>query len=281
MMPISARLKTIASAFLLSFTFLLASCGEAPKPEKKVEEKPKAKPESVLNKCQLNMGWDPWEPYQYLSVENQVRGLEIDLVGAIAKEAGCDLKFVQKNWMNLLNGIRNGSIDLLGGATKTVAREQFAYFSDSYRSESFILYVRAGESDRFSGKSLKELLAEGFKLGVTQDYIYGDQVSKLQDDPALGANFVSVPTTEVNYYNLTQSNIDGFLEDPFVAAYTIRRKGLQDEIQAHPLEIHSGDVAIMFSKKSVSEDTVKAFNAALVKLKQNGQYQEILNKYSQ
>ena len=48
MMPISARLKTIASAFLLSFTFLLASCGEAPKPEKKVEEKPKANRSSLI-----------------------------------------------------------------------------------------------------------------------------------------------------------------------------------------------------------------------------------------
>ena len=281
MIPKRKDIKTIASAFLLSFTFLLTSCGEAPKPEKKVEEKPKAEAVSILNKCKLNMGWDPWEPYQYLSVENQVRGLEIDLVGAIAKEAGCELNFVQKNWMNLLNGIRNGSIDLLGGATKTEAREQFAYFSDNYRSESFILYVRTGESEKYSGKSLKELLSEGFKLGVTQDYIYGEQVSKLQDDPALGANFVSVPTTEVNYFNLIQNNINGFLEDPFVAAYTIRRKGLQDEIQTHPLEIHSGDVSIMFSKKSVSEETVNAFNAALAKLKQDGRYQKILNKYSQ
>ncbi|WP_196139897.1 ABC transporter substrate-binding protein [Aliikangiella sp. G2MR2-5] len=278
-------IRKLTYCLVTILSMLVISCGEAPKPEKKEkavakQETAPPKVESVLSKCQLNMGWDPWEPYQYLSPDNKVRGLEIELVGAIAQEAGCELKFVQKSWMNLLNGIRNGSIDLLGGATKTVAREQFARFSDYYRHESFILYVRSGESEKYKNKSLKQLLEEGFRLGVTQDYIYGDQVTQLQDIPELASKFTSVPTTEVNYYNLIQNNIDGFLEDPFVAAYTIRRKGLQEQIIAHPLEIHSGDVSIMFSKNSVNEETVAAFNDALKRLKESGAYKKILDKYS-
>lgn len=283
----------IRVSLFVGLLFALVSCNEAPKPEQKapskvtekatqkVEAKVIEKTEMTKPECQLDMGWDPWEPYQYLSPENVVRGLEIELVGAIAKEAGCDLNFVQKNWMNLLNGIRDGSIDLLGGATKTKAREEFALFSAPYRNESFILYVRTEESEKFGEKTLKELLENKFRLGVTQDYIYGDKVSELQDNPAYSEQIVSVPTTEVNYYNLTQGNIDGFLEDPFVAAYTIRRKGLQDQIQAQDLEINSGDVSIMFSQKSVDEKTVEAFNQALNTLKQNGEYEKILNKYSQ
>ena len=78
---------------------------------------------------------------------------------------------------------------------------------------------------------------------------------------------------------MIQNQIDGFLEDPFVAAYTIKRKGLGDEIEAHPIRVHSGNVALMFSKKSVSEETVLAFNRALVKLMENGEYKRILDKY--
>ena len=225
------------------------------------------------------MGWDPWEPYQYLTPEDTVEGLEVDLLSAIANEAGCSVTFVQDNWVNLLEGIRNGSIDMLGGATQTASREKFARFSDSYRHESFSLFIRSGEAEEFAGKSLQELLEGGFRLGVTQDYIYGDEVDALQDDDVLGAAVVSVPITEVNYYNLTQGAIDGFLEDPFVADFTIRRKGLQGQIEALLLEIHSSDVSIIFSRESVSDETVQAFNAGLAKLRSSGEYDAILAKY--
>lgn len=257
----------------------LAACGESP--DSKTTEFKKAAPEPAVMTatCDLKMGWDPWEPYQYLTPEDEVKGLEIDLLGAMADEAGCSVTFVQDNWVNLLAGIRSGSIDMLGGATKTEAREKFAYFSDSYRHESFLLYIRAGESEKYMDKSLTELLAGGFRLGVTEDYLYGDEVNALHDDADFSAGFVSVPVTEVNYYNLTQDHIDGFLEDPFVAAYTVRRKGLQGQIEALPLEIHSTNVSIIFSRESVKEETVQAFNKALLKLRETGEYERILAKY--
>jgi len=220
----------------------LTACGESPDPNKATAKKTTPEVALAAASCNLKMGWDPWEPYQYLSLDDEVKGLEVDLIHAMANEAGCDITFVQDNWMNLLTGIRNGSIDMLGGATKTKSREMFARFSDSYRHESFLLYVRVGESENFADRSLKELLEDGFRLGITQDYIYGEQVNAIQDDENLSSKLVSVPITEVNYYNLTQGHIDGFLEDPFVAAFTIKRKGLQGQIEALGIEIHSGDV---------------------------------------
>ena len=259
--------------------FILTACGERPDPNKVNSQK--ATPEVVLApvRCNLTMGWDPWEPYQYLSLDDEVKGLEVDLISAMANEAGCDITFVQDSWMNLLAGIRNGNIDMLGGATKTNSREKFARFSNSYRHESFLLYVRAGEPAEYADRSLKELLEDGFRLGITQDYIYGEQVNAIQDDENLSSKLVSVPITEVNYYNLTQGHIDGFLEDPFVAAFTIKRKGLQGQIEALDIEIHSGDVSIIFSKESVTQETVEAFNNALVKLEESGQYEKILARY--
>lgn len=277
------RNKTLIS-LVSCLIIVLASCSESPDTKKTdAQITPKeapTKPVAKVPACQLNMGWDPWEPYQYLTPEDEVKGLEIDLVTAMAKGAGCELKFVQKNWMNLLNGIRNGSIDLLAGASKTKAREEFALFSDKYRFESFVLYVRAGEVEKHSGSTLKEILQGDFKLGVTDDYIYGDIVTELQDDENYSGKFVGVPTTEVNYFNLIQNDIDGFLEDPFVAAYTIKRKGLQGQIEAHPIVVHSGSVSLMFSKKSVKPEIVKAFNESLLQLMTSGDYQKIIEKYS-
>jgi len=267
------------------FLFVMA-CGENPDSEPvkaPVSEAIEAVPEPAVVKaeCDLIMGWDPWAPYQYLTPEDEVKGLDVDLVTAVANEAGCDITFEQDNWMNLLTGIRNGNIDLLAGATRTESREKFALFSDSYRHESFSLYIRPDESEKYADKNLKGLLEAGFRLGVTQDYLYCPQINVLQDDERFSSQFVSVPITEVNYYNLTQGHVDGFLEDPFVAAFTIKGKGLQGQIEALALEISSGDVSIIFSRESVKEETVQAFNKALAKLKETGEYEKILAKYRQ
>jgi len=262
---------------------ILVSCGDKP-PEQKTETTQKAAESKPAKKakpaCELTMGWDPWEPYQYLTPDDHVRGLEIDLITSMAKQAGCSIKFVQNDWMNLLKGIKTGSIDLLGGASKTPAREEFATFSDAYRNESFVLYIRTDKAAEYADKTLVQLLDNKFRLGVTEDYIYGDDVADIQDDQKYASQLVTVPITEVNYYNLIQNQIDGFLEDPFVACYTIKRKGLSSQISASSIEVNSGNVSIMFSKVSVKAETIAAFNKGLATLKANGEYQKILDKYS-
>lgn len=272
--------KLYAFNLLSCLLLMLAACSESSDVNRAEVQKAETESGVVTPECHLSLGWDPWAPYQYITPEDEVKGLEIDLVNAMAREAGCDISFVQDNWMNLLDGIRDGRIDMLGGATKTQSRESYAIFSDNYRDESFHLYVRSDDIEKFAGKSLKELLEGEFKLGITEDYVYGDLVSVLLDDESFSTKLLTVPISEVNYYNLIQNEIDGFLEDPIVAAYMIRSKGLQGQIESESLDIHSGDVAIMFSRKSVQAETVQAFNRALAKIKESGEYQKILDKYS-
>lgn len=269
----------ITLPLMLVITALLFSCQEQTH-ENKASKKPLATIKVTKPLCELTMGWDPWEPYQYLAPDNQVKGLDIELISSIAKEAGCTLKFIQNDWVHLLADIKDGSIDMLGSASKTVSREKFAAFSDSYRHESFVLYVRKEQLKELSGKTLSQLLSNKFRLGVTEDYIYGDEIADIQDNKTLASQVVSVPITEVNYYNLTQNQIDGFLEDPFVAAYTIKRKGLSNQISASSIRVSSGNVSIMFSKASVKPEIVEAFNKGLKTIQASGLYEQTVDKYS-
>ncbi len=51
----------------------------------------------------------------------------------------------------LESGITSIEIDLLTGASINDIRKKYATFSDGYRTESFQLYVRAGEVNKFEG----------------------------------------------------------------------------------------------------------------------------------
>ncbi|NVK23618.1 MAG: transporter substrate-binding domain-containing protein [Gammaproteobacteria bacterium] len=230
------------------------------------------------NHCKLTLGYDSWEPYQYLDVGNEVRGLDIDLMLMVTKRMSCKVDFKQGAWIDLLALMKNGEIDVLLGASKTERREQFALFSEPYRTEQFTLYVKKDDKQAHQLKTFSDFIANGKKLGVMDDYYYGDEVSQLQDSNENG-QFVSAIIGEMNIARLLDDNIDAFIEDSIVGASMIRRKGLSTLIVPHNLSITSSDVYVMFSKKSVSPEIVKRFNLGLKGVKQSGEYDALLKMY--
>lgn len=276
-------LPLVACAALLT-----AACSESPGPGDAPEAaSSSAAPAAVAaapapapaEPCKLVMGWDPWEPYTYKDVDGNVRGLDVELAELIATTAGCDISYVEGRWGTLVKRLQVGEIDMLTGATRTEARETYALFSQPYRAEDFRLYVRAEELASYDFADLKSLMESGFHLGVTEQYAYGNAVTALQEDPAYADRFIGATISQLNYSRLLDHIIDGFLEDPFVAAATFRSRGLSDRIAAHPIAIHSGDVNLMFSRSSVTGEQLERINKAIQTLKSDGRLQSIIDKY--
>ncbi|MBT8061592.1 MAG: transporter substrate-binding domain-containing protein [Gammaproteobacteria bacterium] len=217
----------------------------------------------------------------YQDVDGSIRGLDIELISASAAKVGCEVTFNKASWTELLERLRNGEVDVVAGASPTEARNSYAWYSNPYRREAFALYVRATESPKYPSTLMPELLDMGMSVGVVSDYVYGEEISGLQESKEYADQFMYVPIGELNYLSLLDYKIDGFLEDPFVAATVLRKKGLDQDIEKHPLVIDSGGVHFMFSKASVSEDTVKRINKGMSELIADGAYQAILDKYSQ
>ena len=280
---------------LVSFfvaTFILIGCSQSsdnkpqPQADKTVANQTEEKPAIVIEKtCVLVMGWEPWEPYHYQDPDkkgrtNMVKGLDIELMDMIKVETGCDISYQKGNWKDLLAQLKNGDIDFLTSASINDNRKEYARFSDGYRTESFRLFVRAGETPKFTGYNMKSLIDTGFRLGITMDYIYNDEVDSLQDDPANDDKIISVSTGLINFSKLLEGDIDGFLEDPVVGRSTIRRQGLENEIELHTYEINSGDVHLMFSKVAVDEKVIQQFNQALAKIRSDGRHQRLMDKYT-
>lgn len=270
---------------MFALVFLLSACEQAdtpePTPEPPVtdEETSEVSATGPEEACSVSVGWDPWEPYHFIGAGGDLQGLDIELVSALAERADCDLEFVQGSWAGLLRLIQDGKLDLLLGATITPEREEFAWFSEPYRQERFSLYVRANEHDRWSGQELAELLEGGFRLGVTQGFIYSDEISQMQSDPDYSDNFVEAAVGELNFTHLMDHRIDGFLEDPFVFAAIDRRRNWGTEMQPLDDDFGSGEVHLLFSRESVDKDLVERFNEALGELRASSEYEQIMSNY--
>jgi polar amino acid transport system substrate-binding protein len=231
--------------------------------------------------CALVLGWDPWEPYQYQSRDGEVTGLDVDLFREAARRTGCTVSFVQGDWARLLMKLKKGEVDVLLGASITPSRKSFAYFSEPYRSESWVLYVRTGDVEHYQGRSLKALLDSGVRIGLVNEYVYGETIASFRDNPRYEPQFVGFGLSEESFSALLDHKVDGVLEDPFVGADIIRRKGWRKDIVRLPLVLHSGTVHLMFSRKKVGEDVVERFNDALAAMRADGSYRRVLKTYSE
>jgi polar amino acid transport system substrate-binding protein len=253
----------------------------APSSDKVVSEVAKTPPAKTQPRtCKFTMGFDVWEPYQFIGFGRKIQGLDIELINLVAEELNCDVEYKQESWGNLLSLLKAGEIDFVLGASITEERKAFAHFSEPYRSEEFQLYIRADEEHKYRQATVADFVRGNHKLGTIGEYYYGEELSGLMDDDKFAKLFKPAFMGEINLARLIDGDIDGFLEDSFVGASLIRRKGLDKYIAAHQAKISTGDVYVMFSRSAVKPEVVSEFNSALRAIKSNGAYDRLVTKYS-
>lgn len=230
--------------------------------------------------CQLTMGWDPWEPYHYRTPIGETAGLDVELISAAAEAADCELDFHQADFVDLLRMLREGEVDILPGGTPTEEREAFARFSTPYREESFRLWIRATEQDRYADWELADLLEDGRRVGLTEGFIYGDEAEALLAQPEYENQITSSRIGDLNLLRLIDHDIDAVIEDSFVATSIQRRLGLEGEVVALEEPVSSGSVHLMFSRESVEPEIAERFDEGLKTVIEDGTRERILERYS-
>ena len=253
---------------------MLLGCQSEPSPE--AAEQPAV---AATPPCELKVGWDPWEPYQYADADGSVRGLDVEIANQLAEDAGCTIRYVRGEWGQMLSQLRTGELDMLLAGTVLPERESYAHFSEPYREETFAVFVRGDSLAELRDLDIMEMAAAGHKVGITEGYFYGEQINEQAYEGEHANAFVPAPFAELNYWRLLDGTTDALLDDPFVGVSVIRRKGWENRIVRHPQVLRSGTVSLMFSRESVDEATVARFDEALLRRKADGSIDRIVGKY--
>lgn len=227
----------------------------------------------------VDMGWEPWPPFQYINSDGNLTGLDIALVKAIASQVGCTMRFTQIPWKRHLKEVALGRMDVAAGASKNKERQQYAHFSNPYRMEKMVLFIRKGEKKKYPFRHLKDIINSDFILGVTLGFYYGPQCERLKENPFFRRHLTKTSDDSKHPSLLLRHRTDGFLGDLINMTHVLKERKVLDNVEIHPLPIHSDDIYLMFSKKSVSKELISAFNQGLDKIKANGIYNKILNQY--
>ncbi len=173
---------------------------------------------------------------------------------------------------------RGGPSSLTTSAFKRPERESYAYFSDVYRNESILLFVRKGETARYPFKTLSELSGSGFEIGVVRGPIYGDEYATLMKDPNFIKQIQEVSSEEQNYLKLVCGRLDGVL-GAYSTFYPIARKNKMLDKVEPLMTVVTIPLRFMFSKSAVTPEFIDAFNRELEIFKQGKNYQLLFEKY--
>ncbi len=230
--------------------------------------------------CQLTIGWEPWRPYQYLDVNEKLIGLDVELISSTIKHMGCNIKYVETPWKRLLISVKEGSIDLVAGASITEKRMLWGYFSKPYRKDEIKLFILKDNLKRYPYDSLTELLkSTSFSIGITRGTYLGEEVEVLLNNPKTLSAFNFVTDETQNAKKLLNKRIDGFLADKVAGSqYSGALDGLV-RAATHPMHIYSSSIHLLFSRQSTSQKLVDKFNRSLSILQKNGVHDKILSRY--
>ena len=232
-------------------------------------------------------GWYAQPPLQFSARQGEVEtvtGLDVQLIRAITREAGRQLRLEEIPWEQHQRLLKTGDCELAFGATWTAEREKFVRFSAPYRREENALYVRVGDMRRYPFKDaaafLAQVRADGLRLGVVRATAYLlPEVDAFVRDPANARFLVASDTDAANLQALVRGDVDAALSERLAGATITTQLGYDTTITEHPANFGEMDVRAMFSRVSATEKDVEDFNRALHAVQASGEFDRILRGY--
>jgi polar amino acid transport system substrate-binding protein len=201
---------------------------------------------------------DPQHPGEYI-------GFEMEIARGLAKHLGIELELVVKAWDTLVPELQRGSFDMaMNGIEDTPERASIVLFSDPYYIYSQQITTR---QDTDGIGSLEDLVG---KRVATLSGTAAEDI--LRNTP--GIEPVISPEIIYCYSELEAGNVDAVLLDkPIAVAYGASNAKLQNVGDS----FSEGRYVIIFR----TEDTGlrDAVNAALQKMKTNGELKAIYERY--
>ncbi len=239
-----------------------------------------------IERSELVGGLYSWAPYQFIKPMesgNVITGMDIGVASAIANIVGARIKLQEVAWKQHQIDLEDGKRDIAFGATYTKERAKFAYFSLPYRFEDNSLFTTKNSDKKLKFNDSKEFLFEvrnkDYRLGVTEGYVYANEsINNFIKDPKNHDIIFFSPDDLGNIDALLKGKIDGFLADRIAGAALIIDKNLGNNIDEQRLNIKI-PVHMMFSKKTISIETVEKFNNAIMEFIASDEYKAVVKKY--
>lgn len=212
-----------------------------------------------------------FKPFEYTNEDGEFVGIDVDILAAIAEDQGFEYDLQSLGWDGAVAAVQSGQADaIIAGATIKQERIDSGWiFSDGYY-DATQTFVVAKDSDI---KSFDDLA--GKNVAVKNGTAGADFANSLKDQYGFTVTvFEDSPTM---YNDVLLGNSAACVEDTPIMAVSIKEGGLDLQI---PEGMESEGAPYGFAIMNPdNQELLDMFDAGLANIKENGKYQEILDKY--
>jgi len=263
--------RFLQGAALLAAGLLLAACGKkepAPAAPAPVASAPASAPAPA--KVYV-VGTDAaYAPFESQNEKGEIVGFDIDVVTAVAKKAGIEVKFVNTPWEGIFNALAQGDRDLVVSAvTITEERKGTMDFTAPYFDAVQLIAVK--ESSKVAKFADLKKLKVGVQTGTTGD----EAVTKL-----LGKNSTAIKrfeSTPLALKELESGGVDAVVADNGVVINYVANNpgGKFKTVSDKDFAPEQYGIAV----KKGNTELLEKLNKGLADIKADGTYDQIFTKY--
>jgi len=220
-----------------------------------------------------------WQPYAFKTPIAEGRGIDVDILLAVAAKAGCKVEVLTD-----IPGARThamfqrGEIDVFTGYSFTEERREFARFTKPYRYEVVGVFSMKKHLQAENVKSFADVLDQQLHVVAPLSGFYGAAYAEAEPVLLERKKLSKVEGPERALRMLAANRGDVVLNDAYVLQYTAKMLGL-GPLQKMALEAARDRIHIGLSKASTTEQDHKAIDQAVDALLANGTIDKITRRY--
>lgn len=206
-----------------------------------------------------------YPPFESVDDDGNIIGFDIDLMDALAADAGLEIEYVNTRWDGIFVALSEGEFDaVISAATITEEREEIVDFSDPYFRAFQAIAVSEALADEVVGVEDLAGLRVGVQLGTTGDAYATDEVE--------GIEVVRFDEITLAFQALAEGDIDAIINDgPTSEDIIANNPDIGAVIVGDPLSDELYGIAVNPERS----DILDALNASLANLIADGTYAEI------
>jgi len=209
-----------------------------------------------------------YPPFETVDDNDEIVGFDIDLLTALAEDAGFEVEFVNTKWDGIFVALSEGEFDaVISAATITEEREEIIDFTEPYFNAGQTIAVTADLAETV--ETVEDLvgLRVGVQLGTT-----GDQLSSELE----GVETVRFDEITLAFQALGAGEIDAIINDGPVSADIIANNpDLDAVLVGEPLSDEFYGIAVNPERS----DVLDALNLSLENVIASGEYAEIYEEW--
>ncbi|WP_105209739.1 ABC transporter substrate-binding protein/permease [Streptococcus suis] len=210
-----------------------------------------------------------YAPFEFKDSDQVYKGLDVDIINEVAKRSGWTMNHSFPGFDAAVNAVQAGSADaLMAGTTITEPRKKVFTFSDPYFDTKIVIATTKSNTiskyEDLKGKTV------GVKNGTAAQAFLEENKDKY------GYTIKTFDTGDLMYNSLSAGAVDAVMDDEAVIQYAIQKgQDLSIDIAGEAI----GSFGFSVKKGSQYEYLVEDFNKALAAMKEDGTYQQIMNKW--